>query len=801
MFSFQQAMHRPKMFLCLFMACITWLASYPARPTDPVPIQKEHLELREPHRLELAPLPHDFIEPGIEGLYAELRRGAEQDGNEETRPEKLVPYEPYKSPDTPPDESAFNLRQIVVKFAEGSAVRLRSGVLQRSEDPESLDTAARLSRFGLEPEHVTTDLLRLQRLVAATGGTIGRGVPAIEERDLFLLRKRAEANAHREMPDMNLFYYVHLPAMDPETVHKVLEELRRLRSVEVAYLQPIPFNATDILPVTTIDVTPAQNYFRAAPTGIDVDYARNFAAGRGGGVRIVDIESGWHFGHEDLPATSFGFGVNWVDSHGTAVLGELVAEDNGFGATGIAPNAEFGFSSVTSLDPFQPIYFYSVANAAMMSLRALRPGDVMVIEQHFQHAFTGFICSVATDPCGDCSIPPWVATEEFVQEHAAYQNITAVGVVVVEAAGNGRMPVTPASAADSGAIVVGAGDTALAPMCWSNFGPRVDLQGWGMSVGTLGYGPTPALQANGNDANQWYTNSFGGTSSATPIVAGAATLVQSIRANKGLAPLTSVGMRTLLSSTGTPQAAAPAGTTFRNIGPQPDLLRAIQSFMPDHARFVSQSAVPQQVAPGQTFAVSTTFLNAGGFPWTGNRRMDIVVNPGGFSGLPSNLGTASAPIQPEDSVSRTLFVTAPTQPGTYNLTIQVTAPQGVVLAMAPSRQIAVGTINVDNASVRVVAGPTTMQIGQLQPVVIEATNIGNTVWMPGTHVVALSRTLRAALPQTTVALSSAVPPGGVVTLSYLVGCSGAGLGYSSAQMRGPSGSFGQIVSRAINCVQ
>jgi hypothetical protein len=788
-----------RLVLCLFFACITWLASDSVRPAETVKAPQDLPIYREPHRLEIEPIPYDFVAPGIEGLYADLRRDAERGYPE--RPEKLALYEPYETPDTPPDESAFNLRQIVVKFAEGSAVRLRSGRLERADDTESLDTADRLARYGLEPGNVINDLARLHKLAAATGAILGRGVPAIEERDLFLLRKRAEANAQREMPDMNLFYYVHLPAMDPETVQKVLTEVRKLRSVEVAYLQPIPFNATDIPPITTIDVTPSQGYFRPAPTGIDVDYARNYSAGRGGGLRFVDIEGGWHFGHEDLPATTFGFGVNWVDSHGTAVLGEMVAEDNGFGATGIVPNAEFGVSSVSALDPFQPIYFYSVANAAMMSLRALRAGDVMIIEQHFQHPFTGFICSVSTDPCGDCSIPPWVATEEFVEEHAAYQNITAAGVIVVEAAGNGRMPVTPASSVDSGAIVVGAGNMALGPMCWSNFGPRVNVQAWGTGVGTLGYGPTPALQGNGNDPNQWYTNNFGGTSSATPIVAGAATLVQSIRANKGLAPLSSVGMRTLLASTGTPQAPAAPGTTFRNIGPQPDLQRAIQSFMPDAARFVSQNPVPVQVAPGQVFPVTTTFLNAGGFAWTGNRRMDIVANPGGFSALPSTLGLSNAPIQPEDSVQRTINVTAPAQPGTYNLTIQVTGPNGAVLAMAPSRQIAVGTINVDNASLRVVSGPTTLQNGQSQFVVIEATNIGNTVWLPGTHWAALSRSGRAFLPQTTVGLSTAVPPGGVITMSYIVGCNGSGVGYSTAQMRGAAGLFGQIAGRSLNCVQ
>jgi hypothetical protein len=89
---------------------------------------------------------------------------------------------------------------------EGSAVRLRSGKLQRAADADSLDTASRLGRDGIEPAGVTNDIVAFTELVAAAGGTVGRGLPAIEERDLFPLRKRVEANPRQEMPDMILFY-------------------------------------------------------------------------------------------------------------------------------------------------------------------------------------------------------------------------------------------------------------------------------------------------------------------------------------------------------------------------------------------------------------------------------------------------------------------------------------------------------------------------------------------------------------------------------------------------------------------
>jgi hypothetical protein len=123
-----------------------------------------------------------------------------------------------------------------------------------------------------------------------------------------------------------------------------------------------------------------------------------------------------------------------------------------------------------------------------------------------------------------------------------------------------------------------------------------------------------------------------------------------------------------------------------------------------------------------------------------------------------------------------------------------------VMAMAPSKQIVVGTTNVDNASLRVLSGPTTTVSGQVMPVLVEATNIGDTTWVPGTHLISLTRGQCATLPSTTAAIPAPVPPGGVMTLTYFVGCNENGVGYSAAQMRGPSGLFGQITGRSINCV-
>jgi Ca2+-binding RTX toxin-like protein len=86
-------------------------------------------------------------------------------------------------------------------------------------------------------------------------------------------------------------------------------------------------------------------------------------------------------------------------------------------------------------------------------------------------------------------------------------------------------------------------------------------------VVTTGYGD---LQG-GADPNHWYTDSFGGTSSASPIVAGAAGVVSSVAQQRGVT-LTPQQIRTILQETGTPQEFGLAG----NIGPLPNLRRALQ---------------------------------------------------------------------------------------------------------------------------------------------------------------------------------------------------------------------------------
>lgn len=146
---------------------------------------------------------------------------------------------------------------------------------------------------------------------------------------------------------------------------------------------------------------------------------------------------------------------------------------------------------------------------------------------------------------------------------------------------------------DSGAIIVGAGVpptnhvdfdgfggmfppyTSLgvprSRLYFSNYGKIVNVQGWGWHVATLGYG-----DAQGGAENTWYTLRFAGTSSASPIVAGAAACLQGRAKAKNGAPLTPEKVRQILMNTGTPQEAGPGVPLTQNIGPLPNLPAAIK---------------------------------------------------------------------------------------------------------------------------------------------------------------------------------------------------------------------------------
>jgi subtilisin family serine protease len=106
---------------------------------------------------------------------------------------------------------------------------------------------------------------------------------------------------------------------------------------------------------------------------------------------------------------------------------------------------------------------------------------------------------------------------------------------------------------------------------FSNYGRIVNVQAWGWHVTSCGYGDAQG----GQDQDRWYTHRFSGTSSASPIVTGAAACIQSHAIATNGAPLTPNDVRKLLVKTGTPQVSSPGVPVSQHIGPQPNLLKAL----------------------------------------------------------------------------------------------------------------------------------------------------------------------------------------------------------------------------------
>lgn len=378
------------------------------------------------------------------------------------------------------------------------------------------------------------------------------------ERELAALRARVLAATPPGMSppaDLSLYQVVRTAGLDD--TRALLPRLNALAAVELAYPREAPTPPPgDILPVTASFVS-QQAYHAPAPSGIDAFAGQRVTGGFGRGITVLDIEWGWWFDHEDLgvlrPGSLVGPPVfnNSYNDHGLAVVGELAADVDQYGVSGITPDIRM----LVATD--YPQTGYSVAAAIVVGLPHLVAGDVFLLEAQ------------ANTPLG---LGP---TEWNQADFDAIQNATRLGIVTVEAAGNGGVNLDDArlnrafdlTFRDSGALIVGATNAgALTRAGFSTYGSRVDANGWGGSVVSTGYG---GLFFPNNDRRQSYTATFSGTSSASPIVTSAVVaLLGAARAQ--LEPALAQGvdfrvLRALLRAYGTPLNAG------QGIGLRPDL--------------------------------------------------------------------------------------------------------------------------------------------------------------------------------------------------------------------------------------
>lgn len=344
-------------------------------------------------------------------------------------------------------------------------------------------------------------------------------------------------------------------------------------------LEPTMKEDLAALPGPLPNYEPLQRYLEASPEGIGARHAWTIPGGRGQGVRIVDVEFGWNFDHEDLRENQLGvfYGTNADADHGTAVLGIFSGDRNGFGVTGIAADAVVSAASARYDDSEDK---WDAADAIRAAAERLKPGDVILLEMHAPgpHA-TGV------------GQQGFIPVEYWQPEFAAIRYAGSRGIHVVEAAGNGGEDLDhpdykgafSRAVRDSGAILVGGGasshqDAPRSRLSWSNYGSRVDVQGWGEDIVTTGGRSAPNYHdlRDDPDPSRCYTQTFGGTSGASPIIVGAVACLSGILAAAHRPSPSPAAMRRLLVETGAPQQDGPHGPASQHIGPLPDLRRAVE---------------------------------------------------------------------------------------------------------------------------------------------------------------------------------------------------------------------------------
>lgn len=364
-----------------------------------------------------------------------------------------------------------------------------------------------------------------------------------------------------------------LRCADEDSARDLLDDLLREPAVEDAYLAPllvlasVPRSTTraDDLPPPTPDLTWAQTYKGAPPLGFAFEAARSVLGARGEDVRFYHLEDDWIYTHEDLDSLGTHSFLGIIPStttpaanHGTGVLGVSLATRNAYGVTGVADRARGRLVS-WALNG-------GIVTAIQMAVADGNAGDVITI--------VGGYNLQLTKP--DDHVP----AEYFQSNFDVIRTATALGFLFVEAAMNGDNDLDDPrfsrrfdlSARDSGAIMVGASaGSALTRATFSNFGSRIDTNGWGGEVATTGYGDLLMLA---NDRRQAYSQGYAGTSSATALAAAVVTsLAGAVERQRGTV-LTPLELRGLLRAQGT--------AIQGDIGTRGDLVAMLRSLgLPD----------------------------------------------------------------------------------------------------------------------------------------------------------------------------------------------------------------------------
>lgn len=327
--------------------------------------------------------------------------------------------------------------------------------------------------------------------------------------------------------------------------------------------------------------------------GLDAEYAWSIGI-TGQGVTLADVEGDWFVNHEDLIGQNAQIaqkcGRPTHTQHGTRTIGVIYATNNSFGVTGMAYglDALYGFSidyqteEEKSSTSWVEDYVYTIAKAA----DSLEAGDVLLLELQAY----GEKNNTGMGTVSNLYVP--VDFQKTVWD--VVKEITDMGIIVVMSAGNGNSVYSGGVGADldsytyddyrnrgdNGAIIVGAAlATGRDKLSFSTYGSPVDLCGYGLNVRTLenyGYRFVNGVYSE-NGLSSAYTGYYSGTSSASPMVASAAALVQSYAKDSIGMVLSPKDMRSLLIETGTAE-----GDNWTTSVPLPNIRAAIEKLAEEY---------------------------------------------------------------------------------------------------------------------------------------------------------------------------------------------------------------------------
>ncbi len=440
---------------------------------------------------------------------------------------------------------------VVVKFKASAAVEPAGKGFARSAQPDT-------------------------RLNALMSAAVSAQRPLIDEPKASIQQRKSQAVTPLPQGEGDLENYYVLKLKPGKSADSVAAELKKLDSVETAYAKVLPPPAP-----FAPNFTSQQTHLKLAPTGHSVythvgTTSQVYPASTGSLVKIADIEYGWNAQHEDLSRLRK-TGAYWKNgtpidpfadgTHGSGVAGIIAGDRNSGGITGIAPDADFHTVNIYNQERE-----YDPANAIYLAANKMTKGDIILLEAQ----------TYTPDNQG------YVAVEFIPEAYDAIRYATSKGIIVIEAAGNGKINnwegYNLASSAfggafttkaNSGAIMVGASNSGCdtssprrSRLAFSNYGTRVDVQAYGNCVVTAGGGD---LYNAGSNA--LYTQYFSGTSSASAIIAGLASELSSSYEYVRKAPISPATLRTYLRSGGLAQNT----TVYPGaIGPMPDMASALK---------------------------------------------------------------------------------------------------------------------------------------------------------------------------------------------------------------------------------